>query len=122
MYKTLNNPVMNKYLLILALLLATAISCTRNTGRSADDKNIVSISVKNTLEIPRTDALVEINADDLLKAVKQKSVDSFVLVYDTIYPFQLNDDNGDGEADRMLFVCNLGAGESKVFNFIKTAK
>jgi hypothetical protein len=113
---------MHKYLLIAALILATGISCIRNTGRNADDKNVASITVKNTLEIPRTDALVEINVNDLLKVVKQKSVDSFVLVYDTIHPFQLNDDDGDGKADRLLFVCNLGAGESKVFNFIKTGK
>jgi hypothetical protein len=113
---------MNKYLLITALLLATGISCIRNTGRRADDKNVVIISVRNTLDIPRTDALVEIDVNDLLETVGQKSADGFVLVRDTIHPFQLNDDDGDGKADRLLFVCSLGAGENKVFNFIKTGK
>ena len=119
MYKSLNKLIMNKYLLVLTFLLAISISCKRNTGLPYKHRDVVSISVTNPLDIPQIDALVEINVKNLVKNIKRGPVDSFVVVYDTLYPFQLNDEDKDGKSDRLLFVCSLEPGEKRMFYFIK---
>ncbi len=63
---------MKKYLIIMALFVAAGISCKRDTGRSGNLRDVISISVTNTLGIPRADALVEIDVKDLLKKLLQK--------------------------------------------------
>ena len=111
---------MNRYLLILTFMLATSISCTRNTSRSDNNSDAVRITVLNPLEIPQTDALVEIDLKNLSETVNSESVDNFILTYDTVVcPFQLTDTDKDGNADKLLFVCSLKPGEKKIFSFEK---
>jgi hypothetical protein len=113
---------MNKNLLLLAFILLLSVSCKRNADRSGDSGMSASISVTNPLDAPCRDALVEIDINSLFKDSIPEYIDSFVLVLDTIHPFQLSDKDKDGKSDRLLFVCDLEPGEEKVFTFKKTDK
>jgi hypothetical protein len=113
---------MNKTLVLLTILLLLNISCRRNAGHSGTSQISASISVTNPLEISYEDALVEIDINSLFADSIPGTIDSFVLVLDTVYPFQLNDNDRDGKADELLFVCSLKPGEEKVFTFMKPDK
>jgi len=113
---------MNKILLLITFLLVISISCKRNADKSGDKNMSASISVTNPSEVPYKDALVEIDINNLFTDSISGAVDSFVLILDTIYPFQLNDNNKDGKADKLLFVCSFQPGEKKVFTFMKPDK
>jgi hypothetical protein len=113
---------MNKNLLLITFLLVISISCKRNADKSGDMNMSASISVTNPSEVPNKDALVEIDINNLFTDSVAGAVDSFVLILDTIYPFQLNDNNKDSKADKLLFVCSLQPGEEKVFTFMKPDK
>ena len=54
----------------------------------------VSILVTNPLKTYYKDALVEIDIENLFKDCYSSTFDSFVLINDTICPFQLNDNPG----------------------------
>ncbi len=113
---------MNKALLLLTILLLLNISCGRKAGQPGDSQMSAGISVTNPLEVPCKDALVEIDLNSLFTDSIPEDIDSFVLVIDTVCPFQLSDNDRDGKADRLLFVCSLTPGEEKVFTFMKPDK
>ena len=112
--------MMNKNLLLITFLIVISISCKRSADKSGEMS--ASISVTNPSELPYKDALVEIDINNLFADSIPGAVDSFVLILDTIYPFQSNDNNKDGRADELLFVCSLQPGEKKVFTFMKPDK
>ena len=114
--------MMNKNLFLLTFLLVISISCKRNADKYYDSEMSASISVTNPLEVAYENALIEIDINSLFKDSITGAVDSFILVLDTIYPFQLNDNNKDGNPDILLFVSSFQPGEEKVFTFLKPDK
>lgn len=107
-------------LFVFIFLLIIGVSCNRNTSRSDSDKMQVNISVTNPLKSVYNDALVEIDIKEIYKDCSFASFDSFALVNDTFYPFQLIDEDNNDKPDKLLFLCSLEPEEEKKFSFGKT--
>lgn len=104
---------MNTHHVLLICYLAILSACT-NTAQKEKEVNPNQFSVKNTIDAPRKDALVEIEASDLttqFPAVKGASIK--FTEKDKNIPFQAIDKDGDGQADEYALLLDFEAGEEK---------
>ncbi len=105
--------VKNYALFIFFLLIC--LSCNLSNNQKAID-----IKVFNPSETDYIDALVTIDINSL--PIDLKSIQDYVLTKDSIYPFQLLDDNEDGKFDKLVFVCDLKSGQEESFKIVRKNK
>lgn len=92
-------------------LLPLLIGCG-NT--SQEQTSTHQISVKNTLDVPRKDASLTLDAKEL--ASKYPSMDWSAIRFTegkNDIPFQTNDNDGDGQVDEFVLVMDFASGEEK---------
>ena len=94
--------------LMLSLFLA---SCSG--GHTVKNDTPASIPVKNSTNLPQTDALITLNAKTLKEKYPELDLSAIKINADAPIPFQANDLDGDGTTDEIAFVISLQPAEEK---------
>ncbi len=81
-------------------------------------KESIQIEVQNTSPIEITDAMIRINDPGILEQLSSLPGEYIVVQSDETHPVQSIRDNG--KLNEILFLCNLDAGEKKVFSISKS--
>ena len=105
------------FALIMVAVAVFATACTPS-GKSSG----IIVKVTNSANIARTDEPVTINISDMMKKYPDfEAANAQVYVGDSVIASQVNDIDGDGKADQLVFLANLGPEETKEYTIKKLA-
>ncbi|MCZ4694767.1 DUF4861 domain-containing protein [Ancylomarina euxinus] len=100
---------MKQYYLVIVVLVTLLQACS----------SIPALELKNEMNLARKDAPVVLNRVLVAKAVGQIPSDKIPVVIDdagNYIPSQVDDLDGDGQWDELVFVCDMSANELKSVN------
>lgn len=107
------------YLIIALLPLITACGSGPKEALAQE----ATLAVSNTLDTPRKDALLVLDAAALKSKFSNLDLSKVKFVSgESAIPFQANDDNGDGLAETYALLLDFAAGEEKSIQLLELAE
>ncbi|MBN2424946.1 MAG: DUF4861 domain-containing protein [Calditrichaceae bacterium] len=110
--------------IFLVVFLVWMTSCTREHPLQKEFPSVIKMQISNPLMINRADEPVTIQIKSLTETkYPDFNAGAFVILDgDQEIASQVNDLDGDNEADEIVFICDLSAGETKICTLLYAAE